>query len=278
VSQDIGFYREITPCPRSGKITLRQIGAIRQITQNISCDNEELLLARKPQPTGDLDYAKNPIYALKDPTYDPSDYYSAYWGASYDVIKGESLGPNPLGDWNEQFVDPQPPDDLSDSVDAEAYREGSRSVDSRIDEDGKPYLQVSSSSPGAYKWRYINNDGFSVYEWVYYPRTAYAISYLSRVEAGDRLVFYFEWQSGNDNWYDEGCDMKIIGWRDGWMGNDEKVYASSGYAGKRWKSEIIEIEVDPSYRDIAIAFYQAGSDNGQYLQYCNFRNVHCWRA
>lgn len=278
MTQDIGFVREITPCPRSGKITFKQIGAIRQITKNIACDNEELLLARKPEPTGDLDDFNNPIYALREPTYDPSDYYSAYWGASYDVIKGESLGPNPLGDWNEQFEDPQPPDDLSSILDGEQFRDGSRSVEALIDDDGNAYLTVESSSPGAYRWSYVNNEGFSVYEWFYYPRTAYAISYLSRAEAGDRLVFYFEWQSGKSKWYDEGCYMRIIGWRDGWMGNDEKEYVSIGNSSRDWKSEIVEIEVDPSYRDIAIAFYQKGSDNGSYTQNCYFRNVHCWRA
>ena len=161
------------------------------------------MLARKPEPTGDLDDFNNPIYALREPTYDPSDYYSAYWGASYDVIKGESLGPNPLGDWNEQFEDPQPPDDLSSILDGEQFRDGSRSVEALIDDDGNAYLTVESSSPGAYRWSYVNNEGFSVYEWFYYPRTAYAISYLSRAEAGDRLVFTLsgnqENQSGTTN-------------------------------------------------------------------------------
>jgi hypothetical protein len=72
--------------------------------------------------------------------------------------------------------------------------------------------------------------------------------------------------------------MRIIGWRDGWMGNDLKEYASIGNSSNQWASEIVEIEVDPSYRDIAIAFYQTGSENGNYQQVCSFRNVHCWRA
>ena len=143
MSQQIGFFREITPCPSSGKITFKQIGAIRQITTNIACDNEELLLARKPQPTGELDSFENPIYALKEPTYDPSDFYSAYWGASYDVIKGDDLGPTPLGDWNEQFEDPQPPDDFSDGDPAD-YVNGSRSVLSGSDADGSPLIRVYS--------------------------------------------------------------------------------------------------------------------------------------
>ena len=194
MSQDIGFFREITPCPRSGKITFKQIGAIRQITKNISCDNEELLLARKPQPTGELDDYNNPIYALKEPTYDPSDYYSAYWGSSYDVNKGESLGPNLLGDWNEQFVDPQPPDEFNAGgwgPDAEA-RDGVRKVESKLDSDGNPYIDVISASGGIYRYAGTYPDGSAAYDWFWYPRTAYAISYLSRAEAGDRLVFYFE--------------------------------------------------------------------------------------
>jgi hypothetical protein len=280
VSQQIGFFREITPCPSSGKITFKQIGAIRQITTNITCDNEELLLARKPQPTGELDSFNNPIYALREPTYDPSDYYSAYWGASYDVIKGDDLGPTPLGDWNEQFEDPQPPDDFKEAAENAGgnaqYVNGSRSVGS-VSNGEVPHIEVRSTSGGVYS--FFGYQGTNViYRWNYYPRTAYAISYLSRAKAGDRLVFYFEWKAGNSNWYDVGCSMRIIGWRDGWMGNDLKEYASIENSSNQWASEIVEIEVDPSYRDIAIAFYQTGSENGNYQQVCSFRNVHCWRA
>ena len=39
------------------------------------------------------------------------------------------------------------------------------------------------------------------------------------------------------------------------MGNDEKEYVSIGNSSRDWKSEIVEIEVDPSYRDIAIAAF-----------------------
>lgn len=276
MSQQIGFFREITPCPSSGKITFKQIGAIRQITSNIECDNEELLLARKPQPTGELDSFNNPIYALKEPTYDPSDFYSAYWGASYDVIKGDDLGPTPLGDWNEQFEDPQPPDDFSGGDPAD-YVNGSRSVVSGSDADGNPLIQVYSTSGGTYDFAYWQGNN-PVYQWNYYPRTAYAISYLSRAKAGDRLVFYFEWKCNKGSWYDVGCSMRVIGWRDGWMGNDLKEYTSLDNNSNLWKSEIVEIEVDPSYRDIAIAFYQTGSESGNYQQVCSFRNVHCWRA
>lgn len=280
MTQDIGFVREITPCPRSGKITFKQIGAIRQITTNIACDNEELLLARKPEPTGDLDNWENPIYALREPTYDPADYYSAYWGGSYDVVKGESLGPNPLGDWNEQFVDPQPPDNYDDEADgwggsAEA-KDGYRGVSSG-DDGGKPCVTVYSASGGVYRFSYYQGST-PIYEWFWKPRTAYAISYLSRAEAGDRLVFYFEWLSSHNSWYDVEANVKILGWRDGWMSNDVKEYATLSDRHTSWKSEIIEIDVDPSYRDIAIAFYATGSDNGDYQQFTKFRNVHCWRA
>lgn len=279
MTQQIGFFREITPCPRSGKITFQQIGAIRQITSNIACDNEELLLARKPNPTGELDGLNNPIYALKEPTNDPSDYYSAYWGCSYDVIKGESLGPTPLGDWNEQFLDPQPPDvyDASGWGSDAAARDGLREVTSKVDLEGNPYIKVSSRSGGIYRYAGSYPNGTVRYEWFWYPRTAYAISYLSRVNAGDKLVFYFEWLSNNTQWYNEDCYMRIIGWRDGWMSNDEKEYAKKTTGKTGWQSELIEIEVDESYRDIAIAFYQIGSDT-EYEESCFFRNVHCWRA
>ena len=276
MSQQIGFFREITPCPSSGKITFQQIGAIRQITKNISCDNEELLLARKPRPTGELDGANNPIYALAEPTYDPSDYYSAYWGASYDLIKGESLGPNPLGDWNEQFVDPQPPDDYQDIADgaggsAEA-KSGYRGVASTTDTDGNSQIELTAASGGVYSfygWQGTN----AIYAWDWYQRTVYAISYISRAQAGDRLVFYFE-SAGT-----EGSYMRVIGWRDGWMGNDEKEYASvSTRTGRAWRSYIVGIGVGPSYRDIAIAFYQSSSSSDDYFYRSQFKNVHCWRA
>lgn len=280
MSQQIGFFREITACPSSGKITFKQIGAIRQITTNIACDNEELLLARKPQPTGELDSFNNPIYALREPTYDPSDYYSAYWGASYDVIKGDALGPTPLGDWNEQFEDPQPPDNYDEEAEgaggsAEA-KDGYRGVNSG-NADGKPCITVYSASGGVYRFAYWQGNN-PIYEWNWKPRTAYAISYLSRAEAGDRLVFYFEWLSNHDSWYDVEANVKILGWRDGWMGNDVKEYATLSGRHTSWKSEIIEIDVDPSYRDIAIAFYATGSESGDYQQSTKFRNVHCWRA
>ena len=277
MSQQIGFFREITPCPSSGKITFKQIGAIRQITKNIACDNEELLFARKPQPTGELDAYNNPIYALKEPTYDPSDYYSAFWGASYDVIKGESLGPNPLGDWNEHFEDPQPPDDFEKEAEGwgpdAQFKNGLRTVGVEPDEDGNDCLVVSSASGGIY--RFAGGQG---YQWFWSPRVAYAISYLSRAEAGDKLVFYFEWKSGKNNPDDVGCYMRIIGWRDGWMGNDSKEYAYVENSFAEWQSTIVEIEVDDSYRDIAIAFYQNGSIQTDRAQRCSFRNVHCWRA
>ena len=280
MSQNIGFFREITPCPRSGKITFKQIGAIRQITSSIECDNEELLLARKPAPTGELDDFNNPIYALREPTNDPSDYYSAYWGASYDVIKGESLGPNPLGDWNEQFEDPQPPDEFDPSLwgEGSAARNGIREITSELDSNGNPFIRLCAASGGIYRYAGTYPDGQVSYQWFYEPRTVYAISYISRANAGDRLVFYFEWKSANDDWYDEDCYMRIIGWRDGWMGNDQKEYALLSTGVRQWQSKIVEIEVDPSYRDIAIAFYQKGSEHGSYDQYCYFRNVHCWRA
>ena len=277
MSQNIGFFREITPCPSSGKITFRQIGAIRQITANIACDNKELLLARKPQFTGELDVLNNPIYRLAEPTYDPSDYYSAFWGASYDVMRGESLGPNPLGDWNEQFEDPQPPDDFEEEAEGwgpdAQFKNGLRTVGLESDEEGNDCLVVSSASGGIY--RFFGGQG---YQWSWSPRVAYAISYLSRAEVGDKLVFYFEWKSGNNSPEDVGCYMRIIGWRDGWMGNDSKEYAYLGNSFAQWQSTIVEIEVDDSYRDIAVAFYQNGSPETDRAQRCSFRNVHCWRA
>ena len=85
----------------------------------------------------------------------------------------------PLGDWNEQFEDPQPPDDFEKEAegwgpDAE-FKNGLRTVSVGPDEDGNDCLFVSSASGGVY--RYCRRPRVSA--WFWSPRVAYAISYLS---------------------------------------------------------------------------------------------------
>ena len=61
VSQVIGTYRELTPCPRSGRINFKQVGGLRLKTSEIEMDDEDLLVCRKPEATGELDENNNAI-------------------------------------------------------------------------------------------------------------------------------------------------------------------------------------------------------------------------
>ena len=255
----IGSYRNLTPCVSSGRIDFKQIGAIRQVTKNIDLTDPWLLGARKPVQDGGVDEVNQPTYSRPAPTNDPSDYYSALWAMDNKVVRGVDLPMPPLDSWNEAS---QPNGDAPWSV-GSAGDYIAMSAGSRVENQ---FWGWSGSTP--------------VFRDVYYPATAFAITYIGRIAPGTRLVFYWEWYGRGHQYYTTDRYLNIRGWRSGWFGGDHLEYHALVQGGRlsNWRSEMREIVVDSQYSDIWIAFQVTGSDKTTTSTSCNFRKFSCWRA
>ncbi len=277
-SEVIGEYRELTPCPRKGRISFKQIGDLRLRKKDISMDDEDLLICRRPVASGDLDDSDNPIYRHPDPTNDPKDFYSALWGHGYDVYRGRVLPMNPIDAWTEGFSDPHPLEN-----DQENNSFSKRGVEVKENDEGK-YFRIYNSSAASYVFLGVYPDGSAAYDWRYYVRATYMTAYIGRIEPGTKLEWCVEVLKREDGgWKAEAGSFQIRGWPEGWYSgsypddikeyHDQSMRKTSG-----WQTYSGEFTVDERYKDIWLSFQQNGSDNTTQYQNLYFRNFQIWRA
>ena len=271
-SEVIGEYRELSPCPKKGKITFKQIGDLREYkSKPVSMDDETLLICRKPVATGDLDGLNKPIYRHAEPTFDPVDFYQAFWGHEYDIYRGRVLPINPIGAWNENFSNPQPQDN-----DREENGYNYRGGQVKDDDEGEYFSLYSSSRYERYLYGY--NGNVPIYRNRYFPLGTFAISAIGRVEAGTRLVWKAEVYKAKG----EKAYIQIGGWSEGFFGGESKTYHEEGFiragSSSQWETFTGEFTVDDRFMDLYISFQQNGNDNDDNYERLNFRNVQIWRA
>ena len=277
VSEVIGEYREITPCPSRGKISFRQIGAVRLKEKEINLDDEDLLLCRKPVATGELDDQNNPIFRHPDPTNDPQDFYSALYGHNYDVYRAKVLPMNPLNAWNESFSEPHP---LDNEQEENGY--GFRGVQVKEDDDGE-YFRVFSSSRSVYGFYGYRPDGTEIWKLFYYPKATYCTAYVGRIPAGTRLEWAVEVRKTSGDWRSESGSFQIRGMPEGFMSGSypddmKEYYAKSLRATSGWQTFSGELTIDDRYQDLILSFQQNGSDSTTAYQNIYFRNFQIWRV
>jgi hypothetical protein len=283
----IGGTRELTPCPKNGKITFKQIGAIREISEEINMDDEVLLPCRRPFPLKDedgdavVDVKSNQVYKQREPTNDPADYYAALWGHNYKLTDGKTGIANDLDefhpDYDSTFPD-TPPYDGEGYLDVGAWSGGSQSVSISDEATDEPHFRVSASSYSVYTYIGYAGNGQGNYEWLPRVIDSQAWAYIGKVPANQKLFVYFEWSCTKSQWYDEPATMEISAWREGYRQGDQKQYFTASTVSRKWTSELVEIEVDENFRDLWIGFKQLSSDQGSYGQSCYFRNINIWRA
>lgn len=273
---NIGAYRELTPCPRKGKISFKQIGDLRLKKKDIAMDDEDLLICRRPVASGDLDDYKNPIYRHEEPTNDPKDFYRALWGHGYDVHRAEVLPMNPLGVWNEGFSAPYP---LNNEQEDNSFSRRGVSV---YENDGGQYFRLYNSSYGEYVFVGWYPSGQAAFDWRYYVRATYAVCYIGRIEPGTRLEWCVDVYKPNGDWRSESGSFQIRGWSEGWFGGESMDYENISFrsAGNStsWRCYSGEITVDERHNDLWLAFQQNGSDNTTQYQNTYFRNFQFWRV
>jgi len=272
VSDVIGAYRELTPCPRSGRINFKQVGGLRLKTSEIEMDDEDLLVCRKPEATGELGGNNAAIYRHKEPTNDPSDYYQAVWGHAYDVYRAPVLPMNPLNGWNEGFSAPYPTENDQEN----GY--GLRGVQIG-EEDGQKHFRLYSGSYSERVFLGWYPDGRPAYGDRYYPRATYCNAYVGRFEPGTRLVLSFEANNTFGGWESEEGAYQIAAWSEGWFGGEQKIYKQGAVATRgSWDVFTTEITIDDRFRDLWLAFQQNGSGDTSQFQSTYFRNYQIWRA
>ena len=283
----IGGTRELTPCPKNGKITFKQIGAIREISEEINMDDEVLLPCRRPFPLKDedgnsvVDAKNNQVYKQREPTNDPADYYAALWGHNYKLTDGNTEVANALDEFHPDFdrtFPEKPPYQDGDNLYAEPWRGGSQYVAISDEATDEPHFTVSASSYEVYTYTGYAGNGTGNYEWLPKVIDSQAWAYIGKVPADQKLFVYFEWNCANSSWYDEPATMEISAWREGYRQGDQKQYFTASIANRGWRSELVEIEVDENFRDLWIGFKQLSSSQGGYGQSCYFRNINIWRA
>lgn len=263
----VGFVRTINPCPRSGRISFKQIGDLREYNgQPISLNDGRLLNCRVPQPAGDGSYFQPAA------TNDPSDFYNALWGSEGAVNRGKDLPVNPIGSWNENCPGTYPTDNPSE-------------------DNSFNYRGVQASGNGVRLYatseaRYVfvgydpNNPGYGIYEWRYYPRTINAVNYIGRFAAGTRLSMTFKTASFNyaSDWEQTRGYWSIRGWTQGFFNGSEKVYAEGSSGRKQIRTHTVDIQVDDAYKDIWIALEQKGDDGNDDEQWFQCYDFWIWRT
>lgn len=266
-NRSVGFSREIPPCPSSGRITFKQIGDLREYSnQPISMDDERLLNCRKPAPVGDGSYYQ------PDPSNDPSDFYDAIWGSEGVVNRARELPMNPLGSWNENFP-------------------GTYPLDSDFEENSFNYRGMTAQGLGfrAYaksvaRYEFIrpdpNNPGYGIYEWRYYPQTVNPVGYIGKFDAGTRLSMAFETASyiSGEKWQQTAGYWAVRGWTQGFFQGDSKTYTEGRIALRATNTQVIDIEVDDAHKHIWIAFQQDGDSDNDTEQWFELNNFWIWRT
>ena len=273
-SDVIGSYRELVPCPSSGKITFKQIGDLRFMTKNVSLDDESLLACRKPVATGELDDWNRPIYRQEEPTFDPSDFYGALWGHEYIAQRGKVLPANPINAFNEGFSQPYPTEN-----EQEGNNFSLRGLTTEEGDDGSENFRLYSSSYGEYRFIGWDSNGNAVYDWRYYPKATYAIAYIGRIPSGTRLEWAVEVYKQRGDWRMESGFFFIRGWSEGYFGGDETEYVREEIrdTDNKWRSVSGEITIDDRHNDLYVAFEQWGGEHDTSYQNIYFRNFRFWR-
>ena len=252
----LGAYREITPCPASGRITFKQLGDLRERSSGIDCDDSDLLVCRKPKATDELSLNKKTLRKQAEASNDPSDFYNACWGHNYDFIRGYDLPPNPIGSFMELFSDPQP----------EGYSE--RGVQVKTWDDGGEYFRL---------YAYTDDKNW---QGDFVEKATYLSSYVGRFAPNTKLTIYFEYNGDAGDWQNPSPSFSLRGWSDGWYQGETKEYISTGLRtnDRYWSVFEQEFTVDSVHRDIWIAFQQNTSTVQANYENLYVRNVQIWRS
>ena len=266
----VGGHRTLTPCPSSGKLTFRQIGAMRGISKGIYMSDERLLSCRAPialkTESGStlLDQYGRQKYGQTEPTNDPADYYSSMYGHDYVLTDGNLLVANPLNAWHPTYLVEAEGDGSGDG-----YSPGFQGVDVQ-EVDGEQCFNVYCQSAAR------NMSGRVIFT----TCDSKTVAYVGRVSGGTKLNCYWEWKSGASSYEDESCYMAITGYRGGYLSGDRSIYFTKGFRNIGWSSELVEIVVDPDRPDIHLEFSQESADKGATptRQEMWFRNFNIWRA
>lgn len=269
-----GAYREITPCPSSGKINFRQIGNLREYDDKpVSMDDTKLRACRKPEAYSDESSLR---YREPESTNDPSDFYSALWGSEGKVVRGDPLPMNPIDSWNENFSGTYPTD--SDREQGFGFRSLTASGNGFI-------AQAKSPSEYVFIRPDPNNPGYGIYDWRYYQVAVYAVAYVGRFDAGTRLSMCFETMdnTGGQSWAKEMGYYNIRGWSQGFFNGSVKDYASGRIVRKsaglvNWYTQVLDIQIDDLHKDLWIAFQQSSQPDGDEIQKFTLNNFWIWRT
>jgi hypothetical protein len=258
-NRSVGFFREIQPCPSSGRISFKQIGDLREYDGvPVEMDDDRLLNCRKPAPAGDGAYYQPAA------TNDPSDYYNAVWGSEGVVNRGRELPMNPIGTWNENFPPPYPLDSW--------WEEGSFQYRGVTAKDQG--FRIYCTSEARYEWTgEIGPGGGGIYKWRYYKKATNAVGYIGRFDAGTRLSMALEttsYSSVRGGW-------SVRGWTQGFFQGDQKIY-NEGSVSRGANTQTVDIEVDDAHKDIWIAFQQDSDDDSDTQQSFELNNFWIWRT
>lgn len=265
--RNVGYSRVINPCPRSGKITFKQIGDLREYkNQPIAMNDGRLLNCRKPAPAG------NGSYYQPAATNDPSDFYNALWGSEGVVNRGRVLPMNPIGSWNENFPGTYPLDSSSDD-NSFNYR-GANASGNGV------RLYATSDKKYVYLGADPNNPGYGIYDWRYYPRTVNAVNYVGRFDAGTRLSMAFTTRQfgAGEAWQQTMGYWAIRGWTQGFFNGSSREYVSGRVVRRTTYTHVVDIEVDDAHKDIWIALQQDGDPDNDYEQWFSVDNFWIWRT
>jgi hypothetical protein len=280
----IGQFREISPCPKNGKITFKQVGAIRGVSSSIEMNDSGLLKCRamavKKGADGksELDGYGNAIYVQAEATNDPSDYYAALWGDLGNLTDGNTNLSNDYGEWyveNEFFTTNTPSEDVFGG-----WRNGIQeavSVDyDSADTEGERGIKLSAKPAE----RSGGLDPLGQIIWSPVQVDSTVKGYVGRLPSGQTYHLYWEWkQTSTQNW-DERPTMKVAAWSGGYKASEVvETLLEETHRGVEWKSCKYTFDVPTNgYQDIWIEFRQDSPNRSGYTSSSIFKNVQIWRA
>lgn len=279
----IGQFRELSPCPKNGKITFQQVGAIRGVSSLIEMNDDRLLKCRsmsvKKGEDGKsvLDDYGNAIYVKAEPTNDPADFYAALWGDVGDLTDGNTNLSNDYGEWyveNEFFSSNTP------SEDPFGWRPAIQEAESISYDtaDGKGERGIKLTASPAQSGGGLDPLGQII--WRPFQSDSTVKSYVGRLPAGQTYHVYWEWKQLSDSPDDERPTMKIAAWAGGYKAS-EVVEALLGedHRGTQWKSCKRTFDVPTNgYQDIWMEFRQDSPNVSGRSSSSIFKNVQIWRA
>ena len=104
---------------------------------------------------------------------------------------------------------------------------------------------------------YPNNT--PAYDYVYYPKATYCITYIARLPAGTRLEWAVEINKLRGDWKTQSGSFQIRGWSEGFFGGDGMDYEDIGVRSTDgWQTYTGEITIDERHNDLWLAFQQTG--------------------